>query len=169
MSATPVYSVVFLTHASTAYATGARQRWQGRARGSRPGHGLVPLAPRPRNHARPLDEMHASDPPQSPAVERRAPWPSSAIRAPDPGCPSAHPIAPPPLGGQPLHTESRRLRRSSREENGATTGRRTGSTPEFGAPPQIKPERTTLHGTASGGTRPQLVTAPPSFLPQHPW
>ena len=27
MSATPVYSVVFLTHASTAYATGARQLW----------------------------------------------------------------------------------------------------------------------------------------------
>ena len=26
MSATPVYSVVFLTHASTAYVTGARQR-----------------------------------------------------------------------------------------------------------------------------------------------
>ena len=27
MSATPVYSVIFLTHASTAYATGARQLW----------------------------------------------------------------------------------------------------------------------------------------------
>ena len=42
-AAPPVYSVIFLTHASTAYATGARQLWQGRARGSRPGHDPVPL------------------------------------------------------------------------------------------------------------------------------
>ena len=42
-AAPPVYSVVFLTHASTAYATGAQQLWQGRARGSRPGHDPVPL------------------------------------------------------------------------------------------------------------------------------
>jgi hypothetical protein len=44
----PVHSVVFLTHASTACATVARQRWQRRARGSRPGHGLVSLVPHPR-------------------------------------------------------------------------------------------------------------------------
>ena len=43
MSATPIYSVVFLTHASTAYATGAQQLWQGRARGSCLGHDPIPL------------------------------------------------------------------------------------------------------------------------------
>ena len=32
-AAPPVYSVIFLTHASTAYVIGARQLWQGRARG----------------------------------------------------------------------------------------------------------------------------------------
>jgi len=54
----------------------------GRARGSRPGHGLAPpLAPCPRNHARPSDGMHASDPPQSLAAECQAPWPSLAIKA----------------------------------------------------------------------------------------
>ena len=49
VSRTPVYSVVFLTHASTAYATGARQWWQG-------GPGVTPeawpclfLTPHPRN------------------------------------------------------------------------------------------------------------------------
>ena len=50
MSATPVYSVIFLTHASTAYATGARQQWQGRARGSCLGHDPTPLR---RAHATP--------------------------------------------------------------------------------------------------------------------
>ena len=57
----------------------------GRARGSCPRHGLAPpLALRPRNHAWPSDGVHASDPPQSPAAERRAPWPSSVIKAPAP-------------------------------------------------------------------------------------
>jgi len=94
--------------------------------------------------------------------------PPLGYKSPGLGCPSTRPIAPPPLGGQPLHTESRRLRRRSGEEGGAAAGRRTGSTPGFRAPPRIKPGRTTLHGTASGATRPQLVTAPPSSLPQHP-
>jgi len=49
-AAPPVYSVVFLTHASTAYAIGARQLWQGRARGSRPRHDPIPLR---RAHATP--------------------------------------------------------------------------------------------------------------------
>ena len=50
LAAPPVYCVVFLTHASTAYATGARQLWQGQARGSCPGHDPVPLR---RAHATP--------------------------------------------------------------------------------------------------------------------
>ena len=49
-------------HASTARATEGRQRWQERARGSRPGHSLVPLAPRPRNLAPPSDASHALPP-----------------------------------------------------------------------------------------------------------
>ena len=43
--------------------TEPRQHWQGRARGSRSGHGPVPLALRPRNHSRPLDAARASDRP----------------------------------------------------------------------------------------------------------
>jgi len=73
-------------HALTAHADLLRR--SGPDSGGRSGPGdhargmaLSPLAPRPCNHAWPLDEMHASDPPQSPAAERRAPWPSSAIKA----------------------------------------------------------------------------------------
>ena len=54
----PRHSVIFPPRLNRR-ATGGRQQWQGRARGSRPGHGLVPLAPRPRNHARVVGCRHA--------------------------------------------------------------------------------------------------------------
>ena len=67
--------------------TKPRQRWQERARGSRPGHGPVSLAPCPRNHSRPLD---ASTRLRSPLIPiHRSPGsavPRSAIK-PRPWCP----------------------------------------------------------------------------------
>ena len=61
VSRTPVYSVVFLTHASTAYAIGARQLWQVRARGSRSGHDSIPLCRAYATTCEPLDATdHAS-------------------------------------------------------------------------------------------------------------
>ena len=80
-----VSPTILLLHAVHDHrTTEPRQQWQGGPGVHARGMALPPLGPRPRNHARPSDGMHASDPPQSPAAERRAPWPSSAIKAPAP-------------------------------------------------------------------------------------
>ena len=54
---------VHLLHATlNRRATESRQRWQGQARGSRPGHDPVPLAPRSRNPTPPSDAVHTPPP-----------------------------------------------------------------------------------------------------------
>ena len=69
-SATLQHSVVFLTHASTAYATGARQRWQGGTGGHARGMTLsLPcVAPTPphASHWMPLN--------MSPPLDHRPSW-----------------------------------------------------------------------------------------------
>ena len=119
VSRTPVYSVVFLTHASTAYATGARQWWQG-GPGVTPGAwpcllGAAPTQPLRRAYAtarEPLDATdHASTARSPSAIGAR----SSAIK-PRPSVALALSYAPPPPCGHPQHTLAKR------EEGGEEEG-----------------------------------------------
>ena len=89
-SATLQHSVVFLSHASTAYATDARQRWQGGPGGHAWGMALsLPCATPTPPHA-----SHWMPPNTSPPLDRHPPWEHEArLQSSVLGCPSARPIA----------------------------------------------------------------------------
>ena len=119
VSRTPVYSVVFLTHASTAYATGARQ-WSQGGPGVTPGAwpcllGAAPTQPLRRAYAtarEPLDATDHASTARSPSAIRAwssaiKPWPSVAL---------ALSYAPSPPCGRPQHTLTKR------EEGGEEEG-----------------------------------------------
>ena len=95
--------------------SGGRSGLGGHARGM----ALFPLAPRSRNLMPPLDAMPAPlITPRSPSAIHRAPWPSSAIKAP---APVALELIPSPrhhLGGRPLCTRAKRAEGEVEEEGG---------------------------------------------------
>jgi hypothetical protein len=66
---------------------------------------------------------------------------------------------PPPLVANHFTPKSRGLRGNSGGEGGAIARRRTGSMPELGAPPRIKPKRTTRHCLLSYTATPLYCTA----------
>ena len=166
VSRTPIYSVVFLTHASTAYATGARQWWQG-GPGVTPGAwpcllGAAPTQPLRRAYATAHEPLDANDHASTTRSPSAIGAQSLAIK-PRLSVALALSCAPPPPCGHPQHTLAKREEGGEEEggegNTGAAAGRKTRRSPE--------PERATLHGTASGATWPRLFTAPLSSRPQY--
>ena len=156
----PLAFPVHLLH--TCRATGGRQRWQERARGSRPGHGLAPpCAALTQPHATVGCDARASD---HPLISiRRSPSSMAELgyKSLGPGCPRACPIAPPPPWWPSTAHPS--------QESRGRRGRRRGSAEAVRRRRCCRSRRrrhdAALLCAASGATRPQLATASPSHLP----
>ena len=114
VSRIPIHSVVSLTHASTAYATGARQRWQGGPGGHTRGMACLPCAALMQPHASRLMHrmpLHRSIAARHGSMELGYKTPASDARALS--------CAPPPPCGRPQHTRAKR-EEGEEEEGGGT-------------------------------------------------